>query len=247
MAASPMPAGPTDSDLIKIETALFHVRRVWTKPEIVRELRQQGPSGRPVQTSTLLVVDAVAQLSAAGGCTTEPPRPQPSATAPSRTEVAVSEQSRTESVRTEPAHAETSHAETSHAEAARSNPSRAETARTEPARVETAREPGTAGTPHTPADVTVGAVAERLGIDPSTASRLVGHAIDAGFIARRPSPRDARRANLQLTDAGRRLKAVADQFRRAYLAEVLAGWTDAERAEFARLLTRFTDAAVRTP
>jgi DNA-binding MarR family transcriptional regulator len=163
MAASQMPAGQPGSVLIKIETALFHIRRVWAKPEIMRKLREQGPSGRPIQTSSLLVVHAVAQPADAGS------------------------------------------------------------------------------------GVTVGAVAERLGIDPSTASRLVGHAIDAGFVARRPSPRDARRANLQLTDAGRRLKSVADRFRRAYLAELLADWTETERTEFARLLTRFTEAAIRTP
>jgi DNA-binding MarR family transcriptional regulator len=175
MAASQMPAGHANSVLVKIEAALFHIRRVWAKPEIIRKLRDQGPSGRPVQTSSLLVVHAVAQLSGGDdGCGAPPPA------------------------------------------------ERAE-------------------------DVTVGAVAERLGIDPSTASRLVGHAIDAGFIARRPSPRDARRANLQLTDAGRRLKTVADRFRRAYLAELLADWTEAERAEFARLLTRFTRAAVQAP
>ncbi|HZB29893.1 MAG TPA: MarR family winged helix-turn-helix transcriptional regulator [Streptosporangiaceae bacterium] len=175
MAASQMPMGHTDSALVKIEAALFHIRRVWAKPEIIRKLRDQGLSGRPVQTSSLLVVYAVAQLSTDDdGCGAPPPA------------------------------------------------ERAE-------------------------DVTVGAVAERLSIDPSTASRLVGHAIAAGFVARRPSPRDARRANLQLTDAGWRLKTVADRFRRAYLAELLADWTEAERTEFARLLTRFTRTAVRTP
>jgi DNA-binding MarR family transcriptional regulator len=163
MAASQMPTGQADSILIKIETALFHIRRVWAKPEIMRKLREQGPSGHPVQMSSLFVVHAVAQLSGIGS------------------------------------------------------------------------------------DVAVGAVAEQLDIDPSTASRLVGHAIDAGFVARRPSPRDARRANLQLTAVGQRLKAVADRFRRAYLAELLADWTEAERAEFARLLTRFTDASLRAP
>jgi DNA-binding MarR family transcriptional regulator len=183
MAASQMPTRHADSVLVKIETALFHIRRIWAKPEIMRKLRDQGPSGRPVQTSSLLVVHAVAQLGTADGCA--PPL------SPEDSEVD--------------------------------------------------------GDVDVDVDVTVGAVAERLGIDPSTASRLVGHAIDAGFVARRPSPRDARRANLQLTDAGHRLKAVADRFRRAYLAELLADWTDAERAEFARLLTRFTDAAVRAP
>lgn len=199
MAASQMPTGQVDAALVKIETALFHIRRIWAKPEIMRKLREQGPSGRPVQTSSLLVVHAVAQLSPTGADCAMP----------------------------------------------RSAADVADIAKVE----EAAKVKDVAGAVEVDdvADVTVGAVAERLGIDPSTASRLVGHAIDAGFVARRPSPRDARRANLQLTDAGRRLKTVADRFRRAYLAELLADWTDAERAEFARLLTRFTDAATRTP
>src|SRR5690606_26597677 len=96
-------------------------------------------------------------------------------------------------------------------------------------------------------EIAVGAVAERLEIDPSTASRLVGHAIDAGLLTRRPSPVDARRANLGLTEEGRRVKQVADRFRRAYLNELMSGWTAEERAEFARLLTRFADAAARAP
>ncbi|MWA06947.1 MarR family transcriptional regulator [Actinomadura sp. LD22] len=96
-------------------------------------------------------------------------------------------------------------------------------------------------------EITVGAVADRLEIDPSTASRLVGHAIDAGLVSRRPSPVDARRANLGLTDAGRRVKQVADRYRRAYYHGLMNDWTDAERAEFARLLTRFADAAARDP
>jgi DNA-binding MarR family transcriptional regulator len=102
-------------------------------------------------------------------------------------------------------------------------------------------------TPEMGGDVTVGAVAERLDIDPSTASRLVGHAIDAGFVSRRPSPVDGRRVNLQLTEAGSRVMDVADRFRRRYLADLMADWTPGERGEFARLLTRFTEAGARRP
>jgi DNA-binding MarR family transcriptional regulator len=96
-------------------------------------------------------------------------------------------------------------------------------------------------------EVTIGAVADRLAIDPSTASRLVGHAIDAGLISRRPSPVDARRANLQLTDAGLRVRQVAHRFRMAYLAELMANWKEEERTQFALLLKRFTDAAAQAP
>lgn len=104
---------------------------------------------------------------------------------------------------------------------------------------EPAGEPGT--------EVTVGAVAERLDVDPSTASRLVTHAIEAGFVARRPSPVDARRAILELTAPGERVLEAMNRFRRHYVQRLMADWTDAERAEFARLLHRFTDAAMATP
>ena len=92
-------------------------------------------------------------------------------------------------------------------------------------------------------DVTVGAVADYLDIDPSTASRIVGHAIDAGFVSRTPSPVDARRARLRLTDSGDRVRHLTDEFRRNFIAELVADWTDEERREFARLLGRFAKAA----
>ncbi|WP_328601294.1 MarR family winged helix-turn-helix transcriptional regulator [Actinomadura physcomitrii] len=175
-----------DPVLAAIGTALFHLRRVWIKPDMMKRIRARTagpPGGRPLQISNLMVVNAVAAL------TDEPP----------------------------------------------SGPSGAPCA---------ARDPDDA---EAGCEITVGAVADRLEIDPSTASRLVGHAIDAGLVSRRPSPVDARRANLGLTDAGRRVKQVADRYRRAYYHGLMNDWTDAERAEFARLLTRFADAAARDP
>ncbi|GGV20670.1 hypothetical protein GCM10010182_48400 [Actinomadura cremea] len=157
-----------DEPVTEIAAALFHLRRVWAKPDLMKRVRAQtaaGPDGRPLQLSNLMVVNAVAALLAAAGADDDAP------------------------------------------------------------------------------EITVGAVAERLEVDPSTASRLVGHAMDAGLVSRRPSPVDARRANLALTDAGVRVKQVADRFRRTYYNELMSGWTDLERAEFARLLTRFADAA----
>ncbi|WP_051713125.1 MarR family winged helix-turn-helix transcriptional regulator [Spirillospora albida] len=157
-----------DPVLTGIDVALFHLRRVWAKPDLMKRIRAQnpcGPGARPLQLSNLMVVHAVHELTATGP----------------------------------------------------------------------------------PAEVTVGAVADALDVDPSTASRLVTHAIDAGLVSRRPSPVDARRANLGLTDTGRRVKDVADRFRRGYLDTLMAGWTDAERTAFARLLTRFADTAARVP
>lgn len=96
-------------------------------------------------------------------------------------------------------------------------------------------------------DVTVGAVADYLDIDPSTASRLVGHAIDAGFVSRSPSPVDARRARLRLTEAGDRVSAITDEFRRSFIAQLVADWSEEDREEFARLLSRFAKAAAAFP
>ncbi|MBT2208299.1 MarR family winged helix-turn-helix transcriptional regulator [Actinomadura sp. NEAU-AAG7] len=175
------PAGhpPPEADpvLAEIGVALFHLRRVWAKPDLMKRIRAQtsgGPGGRPLQISNLMVVNAIAALTAEAGEERKGPAPDEADCA---------------------------------------------------------------------CEVTVGAVAERLEVDPSTASRLVGHAIDAGLVSRRPSPVDARRANLGLTPAGRRVKQVSERFRRAYLDELMAGWSEGERSEFARLLTRFADAA----
>jgi DNA-binding MarR family transcriptional regulator len=93
-------------------------------------------------------------------------------------------------------------------------------------------------------DVSVGSVAERLGLDPSTASRLVGQAVAAGLLQRGPSPVDGRLARLALTPAGRDLVADARRYQRAVFDDVTRDWSDAERREFARLFVRFAAGVV---
>jgi DNA-binding MarR family transcriptional regulator len=87
--------------------------------------------------------------------------------------------------------------------------------------------------------VTVGMVGERLGIDPSRASRVVTSALQAGYVERVASQADGRRVGLRLTDAGRALAEAAHRVRQKTFAKAMDGWTDGERREFARLLTRF--------
>lgn len=96
-------------------------------------------------------------------------------------------------------------------------------------------------------EVTVGAVAEQLDVDPSTASRLVNDAIGAGFVAREESEVDARRARLLLSPAGRRVLEVVVRSRRAYLDGLITDWDETDREVFARLLTRFAEAATARP
>jgi DNA-binding MarR family transcriptional regulator len=95
--------------------------------------------------------------------------------------------------------------------------------------------------------VTVGLVADRLGLDPSRASRMVSATIQAGYLSRVASQTDGRRINLELTEAGKALAAEAHAFREAQLDRALAAWTPGDRAEFARLLTRFAEDVRRTP
>ncbi len=78
---------------------------------------------------------------------------------------------------------------------------------------------------------TIGAVAEVLVIDPSTASRVVDRAAETGYLERRPCDDDRRRARLQLTSRGEELLAAVSQRRRELLAEVASDWTADELAQ----------------
>lgn len=68
---------------------------------------------------------------------------------------------------------------------------------------------------------------------------MVAAAVDAGLVRRTADQADGRRALLVRTAAGRRLSEQAHAFRRAAFAGGMAGWSAADRAAFARLLTRF--------
>ena len=80
-----------------------------------------------------------------------------------------------------------------------------------------------------------------LNIDQPRASKLVAAAVAAGLVRREADQADGRRALLVRTPAVRRLSAQAHAFRRQVFGEAMAGWPAADRAEFARLLTRFVE------
>jgi DNA-binding MarR family transcriptional regulator len=96
-------------------------------------------------------------------------------------------------------------------------------------------------------EVTVGTVAERMGIDPSRASRLVAEVVEAGYIRRIASQQDSRRIVLEPTDKG---VAFGEEFRArktAMMTTGMGGWTEAELTNFATLLERFSQWARRGP
>lgn len=91
------------------------------------------------------------------------------------------------------------------------------------------------------AEVTVGTVAERLGMDPSVASRMVSDAIAAGVVRRAVSQQDGRRAVIELTPAGEELRERMRVKYRATFEHITREWPRSERVTFARLLRRYVD------
>jgi DNA-binding MarR family transcriptional regulator len=93
-------------------------------------------------------------------------------------------------------------------------------------------------------EMSVGAVADALAIDPSVASRMVADCIAGGYLERAPAQSDARRAVLHLTADG---IALRDRFRsqqRQAFEYITRDWPEAERRELARLIIKYADSAV---
>jgi DNA-binding MarR family transcriptional regulator len=91
-------------------------------------------------------------------------------------------------------------------------------------------------------EITVGVVAERLGVDPSVASRMVSDCITSGYIARAASQRDGRRTILELTDEGRSMLGRFRSHQRKAFEYITRDWSTVDQVEFARLLLRYVDA-----
>jgi DNA-binding MarR family transcriptional regulator len=87
----------------------------------------------------------------------------------------------------------------------------------------------------------IGAIATTLGIDPSTASRLIEQRVVEGLLERSPDVEDRRRSTLRLTDRGCELLDELAASRREMLSEVTRGWSAAERSELERLLGRLIE------
>ncbi|GAA1546642.1 MarR family winged helix-turn-helix transcriptional regulator [Actinomadura kijaniata] len=91
------------------------------------------------------------------------------------------------------------------------------------------------------AEVTVGMVAEVLGVDPSVGSRMVSDNIKAGYLRRAASQRDGRRTVLELTPEGTELMERFRRHQREAFEYITADWPERDRLEFARLMLRYVD------
>lgn len=90
-------------------------------------------------------------------------------------------------------------------------------------------------------EVTVGLIAERLGIDPSRASRVVADVVERGYAKRVASQQDARRICLELTGKGRNFVEAVRRNKLEIFARALGKWNERELVVFASLLDRFSN------
>jgi DNA-binding MarR family transcriptional regulator len=93
-------------------------------------------------------------------------------------------------------------------------------------------------------EVTVGIIAERLGIDPSRASRISADIVERGYAFRVASQLDARRICLRLTATGERFVTAVRQTKWRIFAGSLAQWEEQELVTFAALLERLAGWAI---
>ncbi|GIU91629.1 MAG: hypothetical protein KatS3mg011_0535 [Acidimicrobiia bacterium] len=84
-------------------------------------------------------------------------------------------------------------------------------------------------------------LADRLGIDASTASRHVSRLEKTQMVERRPDPSDARAVLVDLTQTGRSVFEALKHRRRAGLEAMLSDWSADDLAKLAELLERLAE------
>lgn len=73
-------------------------------------------------------------------------------------------------------------------------------------------------------EISVSDVAKELGIDHSGASRMIAEATAHGYVAREPSPDDARRMSLSITERGSELQTAAHAWQEETFERLVKGW-----------------------
>lgn len=90
-------------------------------------------------------------------------------------------------------------------------------------------------------------LAEALGVDPSTATRLCDRLVDKRLISRRRQGGDRREVRLDLSERGRSLLVKVTEGRRAEIARILAAVPASEREHLVTAFQSFGRAAGEVP
>ena len=92
-----------------------------------------------------------------------------------------------------------------------------------------------------PQEPTVGLVAERMGVDPSRASRVVSELVARGYVRREASQEDARKTVLVLVEPAHELLRAFSAAKWRVMADVFDGWTSEEITTYVRLFSRYME------
>ena len=92
-------------------------------------------------------------------------------------------------------------------------------------------------------EINLNRLAELLGVNASTALRMIDRLLVAGLVTRRDNPANRREVLLGLSPAGRRVVRKVTRRRRTELARVVAAMPDERREDFLAALRAFADAA----
>lgn len=90
-------------------------------------------------------------------------------------------------------------------------------------------------------EVTVGAIAEAMRIDPSRGSRLVADLVSRGILRRDASQEDGRRSLIAPTELGENLLKEIRNVKHGLIEQMTADWSMEDRETFGRLFARFVD------
>lgn len=86
--------------------------------------------------------------------------------------------------------------------------------------------------------LTHSALAVQLNKSPATITKTVKRMEKAGFVERKPDPKDERLSRVYLTAAGRNVQAAVEQVWQAFELQAFAGFTQEEMATLRGLLQR---------
>ena len=93
--------------------------------------------------------------------------------------------------------------------------------------------------------IAVGDLADRVGRDYTTVSRQMAKLESLGLVARRSGKTDRRVTEAVVTDRGQAMSEVLDAARERLAGIALAGWSERDLKNLARLLRRFADNLMR--
>lgn len=86
-------------------------------------------------------------------------------------------------------------------------------------------------------------LADSLGVNSSTAMRMIDKLLSAGLVTRHDNPANRREVVIDLTDAGRTLTRRVTENRRTAIARIVRTMPTTQREEMVRALMAFADAA----